>query len=47
MWSIDLITHPQANASDLHEFATAHQRFVIYLETLTPYLQLRYKSCVL
>ncbi len=36
------VLYPQANSSDLHEFATSHQRFVIYLETLTPYLQLRY-----
>lgn len=30
----------QATAGDLHEFSSSHQKFVIFLETLTPYLQL-------
>ena len=33
----------QIACSDLEDFASAHQKFVVYLETITPYLQLRYK----
>ena len=32
----------QVACNDLEDFATTHQKFVVYLETLTPYLQLRY-----
>lgn len=38
----DSSIYSQASGAELTDFSNSHQKFVSYLETLTPYLQLRW-----